>query len=206
MIILIKTGPYNPLKPGLNKYQSYSLITLQKYDPPLDKTQINNYLKNTKKDLAKVDYLLTSNLKRATQTSQFLKTNHLIKREVKIKKTPHLNEIKFSMAKLCSQQEYGRYKSVIVRRCFISAFIANTLMESHQDIQKRFTLLEEQIAKLQLNYQNIACISHTFFIKLYSVYKKHPELFEHPKIIRKYLNPKKKIMNFCDIKRIQNLP
>lgn len=202
MIIFIKIGPYIPLKQSLNKYQSYNLITLQKYDPPLDETRINSYLKNTKKDLAKIDYLLTSNLKRALQTSQFLKTNHLIKQKVKIQKTCYLNEIKFSMAKLCSQQEYRQHQSIIVRQRFISAFIADTLTESHQDIQKRFILLEKQIAKLQSDHQNIACISHTFFIKIYSVYKKHPDIFEHPEIIKKYLNPNKKIMDFCSTKKL----
>ena len=201
MIILMKTGPYNPFRSKLNKYHSYGLITLQQYDPPLDVKAMEACLTNIKIDLAGVDYLLTSNLKRASQTAQYLKNAGIIRPNIPVGNKffcSLLNEVKFDLRAFCSQAEYEAQGSVIVRQRFITGFINDNLAETRRYLKQRFARLAKEIFQLQQRHQNILCVSHTFFIKLYGIYQERPDLFEHPQIIKNYIDPAKRIMDFCE--------
>lgn len=198
----MKTGPYNPIKKGLTKYESYRLITLQEHDPPLDADLMRECLGRVEIELRQIDYLVTSKLKRAKETAQYLIDHNLVRGNIGLKSMSCLNEIKFDMAVLCSEEEYEKQGSTIVRQRFISAFIGDTLTETRDEIKKRFNDFEKELLKLKSHYQNILCLSHTFFIKLYTNYKIHRELFVKPVILKNHLHPEKRLMEFCSRSRV----
>lgn len=168
MNILMKTGPYSPLKKGLSKYASICLLTIYKNDPVIDEAAMFRYFSRLQKKqrlFKKIDLVVVSNLRRARKTAEFIVENGLINNNVKIKKLGCLNEIKFSIKKICSQSEYNRYGSVIVRERFVEAFIKNELTESRKQIEKRCKKLDRLLSG-EKKPQNILCVSHTFFLKI----------------------------------------
>lgn len=97
MITLMKTGPYNPLGPRLDKYESYQLVTLHKYDPSLDNNLMEDCLKNTKLNLTQVDYILTSDLRRTKETAQYLINHDLAKRACSFLHYFHLHFLQINL-------------------------------------------------------------------------------------------------------------
>ncbi len=103
--------------------------------------------------------------------------------------TPELNEIPFSLAALCSQQEWEREKSMIVRRRFKEAFINDRLPLSRAEIdaQLRGVLLQAP------QYTSITLLSHSFRLKLLQGFiLTRGRLCAHPEEIHRVLDEQQK--------------
>ncbi|MEA3449575.1 MAG: hypothetical protein U9Q85_01155, partial [Patescibacteria group bacterium] len=71
----------------------------------------------------------------------------------------------------------------------------NEFGESLDEIKERIS----QLNLLLKNNTGLLIISHTFFLKLFLIFKKEPLLFNSPEIIKKYINPKEKIIEFGEV-------
>jgi len=203
-VYLMKIAPYNPFQKGLSKFESLKLLTMQQSDSQIGLSFEDSILRNLNKEIfSGVDLIISSNLRRAKETVNFLIDKGIVKKNVLVKYNNLLNEIKFDLSTFCSEDEYEKYESDIVRKKFIENFIKDSLIESQKDLKKKFEEFSNLIGVESKKYTKILCISHTFFIKLYSIYKKHKDLFDNPKIINKSIDPNKKIMNFCEVMRVE---
>jgi broad specificity phosphatase PhoE len=195
-LFFMKIGPYNSLQKGLSKFESLKLLTLQKIDPTININEIHKYLPNHL--ISDFDLIITSNLRRSKETAKYL-TKTIFKKNIPVFSTDLLNEVKFDISKFCSKEEYEKQGSNLIRKKFIESFIKDNLIESRKDIKQRMDKFENLIAN---ENKKILCISHTFFMKLYIIYKKERNLFQKPKILNKYLDPNKRIFEFCEVTKI----
>ena len=69
---IIKIGPYNPVINGLSKYESLALLTAGKHDPDIDLVKAKEYLFYLRDKMLKYNIVISSELKRARSTAQFL--------------------------------------------------------------------------------------------------------------------------------------
>jgi broad specificity phosphatase PhoE len=201
MITLMKIGPYNSIKKGLTKYESIKLLTLNKFDTEIDQEQMKKYIQHDKFFL-KFDCIVVSKFNRAQSTLKYLLDNDLLKNNIVIKSSSNLDEILFDSGLLCTEKEYTRFGSNIIRKRFLDFFVNDNLTETLEQIKSRIDNLEKDLNVLDRKYKNILCISHTFFIKLVLIYKKNRNLFSEPHIIKNNINPNKRIMEFCEINNI----
>jgi hypothetical protein len=198
MLSFLKIAPYNPLKENLNKYESLCLLTRGEFDPGIDRQASLCLLTGKLLDLKSFEKIFVSNSKRARQTYEFLSAEDIISPLAKYHETAMLNEIRFDMHALCTPAEYKQQGSDIVRERFLDFFIADCLLESRADIRKRFEELKnitEENKKFKILF-----ISHTFNIKLFQIYLAEGErFFSNPQIIKNYINPKVRIMEFLEL-------
>ena len=180
----MKIAPYSPIQKNLSRFESVKLLTTQKINPRINQKLTQNILR--KKSLRKIDLIITSNLLRAKETAKFLTKNFIVDKGARIINSSLLNEIKFKIG--CSNKDYEKEKSNIIRKNFIELFIQDKLIDKRQEIQNKFTTFDRLIKKWEKS-RNILCISHTFFIKLYLIYRDNPHLFDNPKILWEYINP-----------------
>jgi len=194
----MKIGPYNPMKNGLSKYKSLKLLTLHKYDPKLNQIKMEECAeKFSKNTFKKYSCIFISSTARARGTAKFLMENNFLSKNAVVLENSMLNEIKFDMKKLCTQKEYEYYGSAIVRQRFIEAFIDDTLGETRKGMERKCIKLHYKLKKMKSNHESILIISHTFFIKIFLIYLKNKKLFQKPEILKKFIDPTEKIMDFC---------
>lgn len=194
-IYILKTGPYNPEIKGLSKYESYDLITTQKYSPGIsDRDYVKEH--TDRRRIKNVEVILCSELKRTRKTAGVIK-GIINDQTIRMVPTHLLNEVKFSMKVLVTEEEYKTHGSNIVRERFIEHFIADTLLESRKEIFERIQNLMELLND-RYRGKKVLCVSHSFFMKILSVYLKDKKLFEDPRVLKKYLDPKKRTFGFCE--------
>lgn len=189
-IYLMKVGPYKPFL-EYRGFNDLCNLALQLYDPGIYKDQIEKFMD---KEIIekKIDMIFCSNLRRGIETAQFIKNKNASDPKIKIEM--FLNEILFDLNRMCTPNQYSSFKSKLIRKKFIEYFIEDKLPERLFIIKYKF---DQLIHLLNINkHKNILVISHTFFLKLFLIYFNHQDLFENPEIIKKYINPKKKIMRF----------
>lgn len=180
-ILIIKTFSYDPTFGGLySKYHGYDLITSQKKSPTI--ICDNTYGLYTQ--LSKPIY--SSTLQRGQDTARLFGKN--------VKLIKELNEIKFYLKNLLSEEEYNIYGSNLVRERFIESFISDSLITKRVDIKKEIDNLLYLFQKLP-DGTHLA-ISHSFKMKIMEIYIHHKNLFNNPTIIRNYFNTHKKTYNF----------
>lgn len=192
-IYMVKTGPYNPVREGMSKYQSYDTITTQQFSPGITgQKDVVNQLNIELFSGAGV--IMCSTLRRCYETAQII--TELLGVGVATP-TELLNEVKFSMYSLATEEEYQREGSNIIRARFIDHFIADTLLETRKQlfgrVQGLFNIIRESYYG-----KCVVCVSHSFFMKLLSTYLKDRRLFEKPEILREYFDPTKKTFQFCE--------
>lgn len=197
MIILMKTGPYDPHIANQTKYASVVALGRQESGPPLDPAKMEGCFGTLDPSLLMtVDTVCCSDLLRTKQTAEQLKAQGLIDGNIPVTYTDLLREIRFDIATFCSETEYALKGSDAVRAGFIKAFIADSLMETRQEIRQR---CDELLGIIEQNKgRNVLVISHTFFLKVFSIYLERRDLFETPQIITQYIEPQKRIMRFCE--------
>jgi broad specificity phosphatase PhoE len=197
MIILMKTGPYDPQIDNISKYASVIALGRQESDPPLDPAKSEDCFGELDAALFEsVGTIYCSDLLRTRQTAELLKSRGLIDGNTPISYTSLLREIRFDIADFCSEAEYTLASSDAVRAGFIRAFIDDSLLETRQEIKQRC----DELLKIfeQNKAQDILAISHTFFLKLFTIYLEHRNLFDEPELITRYIEPQKRIMKFCE--------
>ena len=198
----MKIGPYNSIKKGLTKYESLKLLTLNKFDTEINQIQMMECLKNKETFFLKFDCIVVSKFNRAQSTVKCLLDNKFLKNNITIKDSSDLNEILFDVGSLCTKNEYNKFGSNIIRRRFLDYFVNDNLAETQQQIRLRIENIERYLGFLDKKYKNILCISHTFFIKLFLIYRKNKGLFTEPHIIKKFIDTEEKIMQFCETNNI----
>lgn len=180
---------------GWSKYESLELLTLQKHSPELSD---RNFVRECvdRKLVAGVEVIIHSNLTRARETAEVIR-ELFSDSSISLKPTPLLNEVRFSIKALATEEEYQKHGSDIVRKRFIDHFIADKLLESREEIAKR---IQGLLKLLNTQYQNkrVLCVSHSFFMKIFKIYLADSNLFEDPDILKDHFNPKKKTFEFCE--------
>ena len=180
-----KTFKYDPTFGGLySRYRGYALTSLQKRSPSIKKASnlvdIPSRLTNP---------IFCSPLKRGRETAFFVRSNKGL--DIKILK--ELNEIKFSLKRLLTEEEYNKYGSDLVRERFIEAFVNDCLSEKRIDIKRRITRLLYKLKNLPDGYYLL--VSHSFLMKILQSYVKNKNLFKDPRILLKSFDYAKKTFN-----------
>jgi hypothetical protein len=179
-----KIYKYDPTFEGkYSKYQGYKLITLQKNSPGILPGDHEAQSVRFKK-------VFTSSLLRGAESGKYISNKININHE----KTKDLNEIKFDLEKLLSEEEFNNMGSNLVRQRFIESFIKDSLNESRKNIKTRILRLLKRINGLENGYHLFIC--HSFFMKIFQIYLMDNSLFENPKIVHKYFDPTKKTFEF----------
>jgi len=111
--------------------------------------------------------------------------------------TSLLDEIAFHLKDVCSEEEYNKYGSNIVRLKFLELFINKDSVDFRRSVEKQCTSLQREI--LNSKGFNVLLVSHTFFIKVFLICRKELNLFNTPIIIKEYINPSKRIMEHCQL-------
>ncbi|NTU98911.1 histidine phosphatase family protein [Candidatus Falkowbacteria bacterium] len=193
----MKTGPYDPQIANKSKYESVVALGRQESDPVLNRSKIDVCLKDINgADFGAINTVYCSDLLRTKQTLEYLLDNKLISNNIIIKYVKFLQEIKFDIESFCTPDEYAQHGSDAVRAGFVKSFIDDTLMEKRQEIKQRCDILLEIMEQEKNN--DILIISHTFFLKIFLIYFENRDLFQRPEIIRDFIDPRKRIMKFCE--------
>lgn len=168
-----KTLKYNPIRGDLSKYESYEAVTRQVRSPDILDSDSPEHFN-----------LITycSSLKRCRHTAKIMSSGKIIP-------LSDLKEIKFSLHSMVTNDEFEKYGSSLVRKKFIESFVNDSLIEKREDIQNR---IDRVIKLLTSDNSDKLVISHSFTMKIFEAYLKNKELFNHPKLLRKYFDPSKK--------------
>jgi len=95
-----------------------------------------------------------------------------------------LREIHFSLQSLCSYEEWKKERSIIVRRRFKEAFIADTLLLSRATIEQEV----QNVLRLVGSHAEAVVVSHSFRLKLIeATIKTRGEIFRDPKLIHEWI-------------------
>ncbi|NTW22831.1 histidine phosphatase family protein [Candidatus Falkowbacteria bacterium] len=192
----MKTGPYDPQISGKTKYASVAALTRQEYDPPLDEAKVSACLDKPGIDrLHDVAAVFCSDLLRTKQTADFLVRQKIVNNKASVTASSLLREIRFDVATVCSEEDYAQRGSDAVRQGFIDGFISDSLLESRNEIKAR---CDQLLAHMRQETNDTLFISHTFFLKIFLIYLEQPSLFEQPSIISEFIDPRKRIMKFCE--------
>lgn len=196
-VYIMKIGPYD-LTEKKSKFENVKRLGLQENNPGINQKLIESCIdKNF--NFKKIDRIFSSDLLRAKETVMFLKKRYL-REKAKITYFPILREILFNAKKFCREKKYNIYGSSIIRKSFMEFFEKDKLPEKSREILKKFKMLKKIIKRHEK--ENILIISHTFFIKLFLIFLDDENIFINKKKIRKYINPNKRIMDFCHIMKI----
>lgn len=187
----MKIGPYNPVvKNKLSKFNNIKLLLSGKNDPGLDMDMVKKI--PIDKQRSEADFIISSTAKRAKETIKNISFN----KNPKIIYSTLLQEIKFSPT--ITEKEYNKNLSTAIRKNFIELFISDDLNEKRHELLARIKKLDKKLSELKSKHPNILCVSHTFFLKLFLIYKKNPEIFTTPENIKNYIHPQKRIMDFYE--------
>ena len=110
--------------------------------------------------------------------------------------TPELNELAFSLADFCSEEQFLARGSSAVRHAFTQAFIADQLSLSHEQLKTELDF----ILSFKHQPRPPLGISHTFRMKLLEIYAAvGAELFDQPASIEKHLDTQHHLYAFGHI-------
>ncbi len=181
MITFIKTLRYETNPKETDVFEYLTLLGLQKIDPA---STANSFL------TLDADVIFYSPLKRVATTIRLPKH-----KKITAVKKDALKEIVFDLEKLCSKQEYQKYKSKIVRRRFKEAFIQDAL-----PVKRAFIFREiKDILRLCLIYQEatVAIVSHSFRLKIMEAFiKTKGKIISNPALIHTYIFDDQKTYEF----------
>lgn len=178
-IFIRKIFPYDPTMGGMySRYQGYCKSCLQITSPVItSEAKINLSGKISSP-------IFCSSLKRGCQTGEAVSQELGVSL---IKQLSELNEIKFDLRQLLSEEEFNELGSDLVRKRFIEAFISDSLFESRDQIKQRMDYIINMMRELPEG--NYLLISHSFFMKLLQVYLKSHRLFQQPEGLKQYFDP-----------------
>ncbi len=196
-IFIFKTGVYDPLIAGLDKYDSYELVTTQQYSPPITRSQtlekiklhIEPKIKQTKTQL------FCSYENRTFETARLFSESYF-KKKLEIVSLYEINEIKFSLKSLLTKTEYDICGSNLVRERFIEHFIKDQLLESRRQIEKRMKSFLKRVQLLPEG-QHIF-FSHSFYMKLLQIYLDNRSLFSKSTISKEAFDPTRRTFDCCE--------
>ncbi len=179
MIQFIKTLPYDLAPKETDIFQYLTDLGLQNIDPPTI---------SIKPLSVTADIILYSPLKRVSKT--IVKNPELLYIE-----SDSLKEILFNLQDFCSEEDYAKFKSHIVRKKFKQFFVENQLPI------KREVIFSEIKSLLSLcnaySDREIAVVSHSFRLKIIEAFIKTKGEIEHkPELIYEYLFDNKKTYEF----------
>lgn len=180
-----KTLIYDPSFEGqFSKYRGYSFITRQDRCPGI-------LGKSYRGPRFKVDTpVFSSTVKRGCETARVLANID----SKSIYRTCFLNEIKFDLTKLLTEQEYEKQGSSLVRKRFIEAFINDELLEKRKSIEKRVKLFLLKLDSLPKGRYLV--ISHSFYMKIFQIYLNEKDLFFDPGKLRECFDYQQRTFDF----------
>ena len=179
-IEFIKTLKYEDNPKNRNVFEYLSELTTQKIDPP---SISNTYIRTDAK------IVFHSPLKRVIDTLEF-------KKGIKYIEMNELAEILFDIRKLCTEKEWQKEKSNIVRRRFKEFFIKDQLPIKRVQI---FNEIKNVLSNclVQSESFDIAVISHSFRLKLIEIFiDTQGNVVENPSLIHKYILDNQKTYEF----------
>jgi len=189
-VIVRKIGKYDPIILGLGKYKNLARLTIYQSDPGLVADEPER-LRRLFGNLGKVDLVMASDFKRAKETGAI--AADLVKAPLKLDE--RLREIKFKMENLLTGEKYGELGSDLVRKRFIDAFIADSLIEKREEIQTRMESILNDLFQKGLN--SVLLVSHSFLMKLMNIYHcQSVNIFSDPKLLKEHFDPDKKTFEF----------
>jgi len=171
MIHFHKILKYELNPKDVNVFTYLSDVISQKNDPPS--------LEQNKLELIG-SIVFHSPLRRAVECIRKIKG-------VKYIPLKELAEIPFDLNALCSQEEWGKERSVIVRRKFKKAFIEDKLLISRHEIWNQ---IEFVLSKCLLKNEasDISVVSHSFKLKLIEAcIDSNKKIIKTPELINNYI-------------------
>lgn len=173
LIYFHKSLRYDPTLGGLySLYAGYVKSTQSVIDPPL-KTQ------ESALGTEQLKICFSSSTLRTQQTAllEFKSAKHY--------RLADLDEVSFDLSKLVSEHEFKIHGSKIVRKRFIDNFVNDTLTEKRTQIFRRIDKLFKELVKID---DDVACISHSFFMKILEAdIKSGHKIRTKPDLLRNYL-------------------
>lgn len=107
-----------------------------------------------------------------------------------------LKEIPFDLQGLCTKKEWDKEKSIIVRRKFKEAFIADTLLIPREQIFEEIRSVLRKCEILQMN-GTVTVLSHSFRLKLIEGYiKSNGKIVSSPEVIHDFISDNQKTYDF----------
>lgn len=173
-----KTTEYDLKYDDNNRFLYLISLGLQKVDPaPL----------HVFHNLQKVDLIFCSNLSRAKDSLPLCLKNIFLYKELK--------EVIFNIEDFCSEKEFYKLGSYIIRKKFKEYFIKDKLPISREKI---FIEIEKVLQDLcNTSAKSILVISHSFRLKVFEAYiKTNGEIKKKPYLINKFITNKEKTYNF----------
>ncbi|MBS3116839.1 histidine phosphatase family protein [Candidatus Woesearchaeota archaeon] len=152
-------------------YQDYSILGFKDLENLLTKKVISKIDREKtkhfllKKDLIKeVNLIISSTELRAMETGEMVKS--LISAESET--SSDLNEIIFYEG-IISKEDVEKHDFDYLRREILTKFFNSVSSEDFNSAQRRFLHFLDSVKKLE--YENILCITHGWFMRLISIYK-----------------------------------
>ncbi len=184
-IFIKKIFAYDPTFNGTySKYEGYRKITRQEQSPGIKKQH------GIEKTTVFSGPIYSSVLRRGEESGEVYADRF----RVPFITTPLLNEIRFDLHNLVTENEFEEFGSSLVRERFIMMFEENGLLERRDEIQYR---IERLMMLLKNNPEGkYLLVSHSFFMKLLETYLHEPDLFEHPELLKRTFDNKMKTYEF----------
>lgn len=195
--ILMKIGHYSPTNIFIrNKYDAYCRISTHTYSPSLSFSGIFQTFKTgfRLRSRFNIEQIFSSPLPRAHQTAKIASLSYL-PNQPPIYISSDLSEIPFNMASLLTKKEFQSSGSALVRQRFIDSFIADRLLLPRFAIQSSI----DRVLKICRTKSNILFVSHSFFLKLLTIYLDCPDIFLCPRLLKNYFDPRVRTFNFNQI-------
>ncbi|HLD51431.1 hypothetical protein A3K34_04870 [candidate division WWE3 bacterium RIFOXYC1_FULL_40_10] len=186
-VVVLKIGKYDPtLNGSLSKYEGYVSSTKQIIDLPLEDEACRRISSNVEK-YGSFSILGYSTLLRAIQTSE------CIAAEIKIPCSA-LNEVRFDLAQLVTEEEFISHGSALVRERFVESFVNDTLLETRRQLFERirdvFSFLSAQ------RVEKVCLVSHSFMMKLLEATTLGIDFWEYPEKLSEFIRPERKTYEF----------
>lgn len=183
--IFITSGKIDYALPGLSLYQSIRETSLGKKFPKLAAGGVPE-IKKRAPELVKPKIILTAPSEQARQTAEVL--GRFFNIPVQIEE--FLLPLKFDIGNFMDENTFNELGSEAfnqLRSSFLDAFFENKLLDSNQEIKKRF----EYLKRKALNGA-VLLVSHAFLIKLFEIYSQIGDrMFTNKRALLKMFNPNK---------------
>jgi hypothetical protein len=178
-IYFLKTNSYDLRKDKADRYVYLCNVGLQKIDPlPLNP---NTLVIPTK-------YVVYSMLKRVSES---LKHNQ---KQIYIPNCL-LNEMIFDINSMCSEEEFNKLGSCLIRKRFCELFIKDALPQKRLALFNQIKQFLNEVSKIKC--EEITVISHSFKLKLFEAYlKTNGQIELQPELITNFIKYNEKTFEF----------